>query len=131
MPAPPSAWRRWSDKRPRIAHGLRIVGIFAAIYLAMPYMLIPIFRYIDPPFSSLMVRQKLTGVHIRKKWVDIDHMAPNLVRSVILAEDASFCQHWGVDWSEVSCRCKPQKICFYGQGKIMCAKRWKCLSPFT
>jgi monofunctional biosynthetic peptidoglycan transglycosylase len=67
----------------------------------MPYLLIPVFRFIDPPFSSLMVRQKLNGITIRKKWVDIDRISPSLVRSVILAEDASFCQHWGVDWGEV------------------------------
>lgn len=102
VPPPlPSAWRQWADNHPRFTRAMRIIGIVIVAYLAMPYALIPVYRFIDPPFSSLMVRQSLNGVSIHKRWVDIDHISPSLVRSVILAEDASFCQHWGVDWGEV------------------------------
>ena len=48
-----------------------------------------------------MARQWLSGVSIRQQWVDFDEISPALPRAVVISEDATFCRHWGVDWSAV------------------------------
>ena len=34
---------------------------------------------------------------IKREWVDIEDVAPVMARSVVAAEDANFCEHWGFD----------------------------------
>jgi monofunctional biosynthetic peptidoglycan transglycosylase len=40
-------------------------------------------------------------VRRRMRWVSYDHIAPDLKRAVLAAEDAAFFQHEGIDWDEV------------------------------
>jgi monofunctional biosynthetic peptidoglycan transglycosylase len=80
---------------------LRMAGIMLAVFLALPYFLIPFYRFIDPPFSALMARQFLTGTSIRHRWVDLEDISPALPAAVIVSEDGAFCRHWGVDWRAV------------------------------
>lgn len=37
------------------------------------------------------------GTELRRQWVPIEQISPHLVRAVIAAEDARFCQHNGLD----------------------------------
>ena len=92
----------WRSRHPRLFKVLRIAAIAIGAYVVLPYILIPIYRFVDPPFSALMVRQTLRGADIRQEWVDFEDISPHLVRAVVLAEDASFCRHYGVDWGAVS-----------------------------
>jgi monofunctional biosynthetic peptidoglycan transglycosylase len=39
--------------------------------------------------------KRLNGV--RQEWVSMDDIAPVMARSVVAAEDANFCLHWGLD----------------------------------
>jgi monofunctional glycosyltransferase len=80
---------------------LRMAGMALLVYLALPYFLVPFYRFIDPPFSALMARQFLTGTAIRHDWVDLDEISPALPAAVIISEDGAFCRHWGVDWRAV------------------------------
>jgi monofunctional biosynthetic peptidoglycan transglycosylase len=84
-----------------LANALRMAGIILAVFLALPYFLIPFYRFIDPPFSALMARQFLTGTSIHHRWVDLDEISPALPAAVVISEDAGFCRHWGVDWRAV------------------------------
>ncbi len=99
--APPNLVQRWGARHPRAYKAGRIAAIVIGVYLAAPYVLIPVFSLLDPPFSALMARQALRGKDIRQDWVDFEDISPHLVRAVLLAEDASFCLHYGVDWSAV------------------------------
>ncbi len=92
---------KWRARHPRLEKTIRIAGIVLAVYLVLPYFLVLVYRFIDPPFSALMLRQALTGTYIRHQWVSLDEISKNLPRTVITSEDASFCQHWGVDWNAV------------------------------
>lgn len=89
-------WRYWLRKT------IRITAKVLVVYLIAPYILVPFFALIDPPLSALMVRQLATGVGIHKDWVDIEDISPHLVTAVLLAEDASFCRHKGVDWGAIT-----------------------------
>lgn len=84
-----------------LARLLRMAVIGLVVFLALPYFLIPFYRFVDPPLSALMARQLLTGTAIRHQWVDLDDMSPALAAAVVLSEDAAFCRHWGVDWRAI------------------------------
>jgi monofunctional glycosyltransferase len=71
---------------------------FAAFFLA-PYLLTALYVFIDPPFSTLMLRQTLTGGPAAYEWRDLDQISPNLIAQIIAAEDGRFCKHHGVDWT--------------------------------
>ncbi len=94
-----SAGRDWRDLIRRAANVafLVFVGWFVAVLL-----LIGVYRFVNPPFSMLMVQQALTGTSIDKQWVPIERISPNLSRAVIVAEDGRFCEHWGIDFVEMA-----------------------------
>jgi monofunctional glycosyltransferase len=81
----------------RIARALLVVVIAV---LALPYGLAPLYRVVDPA-STLMLARWLTGKRVERVWVPIERMSPALPAAVIVAEDARFCTHRGVDFAEL------------------------------
>jgi len=77
------------------------LGIAAAAWLSVVLVLIGLYKFVNPPFSMLTLYQRATGTPIRQTWVPLEKISPNLVRAVVLSEDARFCQHWGVDLEEI------------------------------
>lgn len=59
-----------------------------------------ILRFVDPPTSAVMLRDRLAGARIQHQWTPIDQISENLIRAVISSEDARFCRHWGIDFHE-------------------------------
>ena len=59
--------------------------------------LILLFAVVNPPTTIYMFQEvrRLGGVD--HEWVSIEEIAPVMARSVVAAEDANFCQHWGFD----------------------------------
>ncbi|MBZ8132863.1 monofunctional biosynthetic peptidoglycan transglycosylase [Afifella sp. IM 167] len=75
---------------------------FALLFLAlMPLLLIPIYSAVNPPVSALMVVKRLGGAPIEKQWVPLEEISPHLVNAVLMAEDAKFCRHIGIDFGEL------------------------------
>lgn len=95
------AFAAWRVRHPQVDRAGRIAAISLFVFLAAPYVFVLIYRFIDPPFSSLMMRQALTGVSIDRRWSDIEGISKNLPQAVIVSEDSAFCEHWGVDWRAV------------------------------
>jgi monofunctional biosynthetic peptidoglycan transglycosylase len=60
--------------------------------------LVVLYRWVDPPTSTLILGQRLAGTPIERRWVPLERISPHLVRAVILSEDGGFCRHRGVDW---------------------------------
>jgi monofunctional biosynthetic peptidoglycan transglycosylase len=79
---------------------LRRALLMAIGVLLLPYLLTPLYRFV-PPVSTPMVWRWLTGERVTRTFVPIGAMAPILPRTVIVAEDARFCTHSGVDWQEI------------------------------
>lgn len=52
---------------------------------------------IDPPITPYMYQERQRLGEIRSDWVDLDEIAPVMARSAVAAEDANFCEHWGLD----------------------------------
>jgi monofunctional biosynthetic peptidoglycan transglycosylase len=75
---------------------LRGAVIVLAIILLIPYVLVPIYRFVDP-VSTLMLWRRVSGARVERTVVPIERIDPNLPRAVIASEDASFCRHHGID----------------------------------
>jgi monofunctional glycosyltransferase len=88
---------RWKALRLWPKRGLKLL---AAIVLA-PFLLTFVYAFVPPPVSNLMLLRAVQGNGITKDWVSIDQMSPYLAASVLSSEDARFCSHWGVDWTEM------------------------------
>lgn len=51
-----------------------------------------------PPTTPYMISESnRLGRDVKQVWVKIDDVAPVMARSVVAAEDANFCLHWGFD----------------------------------
>jgi monofunctional biosynthetic peptidoglycan transglycosylase len=54
------------------------------------------------PASTLMVGRWLTLQPVDRQWIEIENVAPALLRSVLVSEDGQFCFHLGVDLNELN-----------------------------
>ena len=78
----------------------RWMVVFAIAVLLAPYLITPLYRFV-PPVSTPMLWRWLTGARVVRAFVPLEAMAPVLPRTVIVAEDARFCSHSGIDWQEL------------------------------
>ena len=79
----------------RLVRGvLMLVLVFG---LVGPVLVTAIYRFVPPPITWLMVQRVFEGKGFDRRWRSIDNISPRLVRAVIAAEDAKFCEHNGFD----------------------------------
>jgi monofunctional biosynthetic peptidoglycan transglycosylase len=77
---------------------LRVTLLKVAIVLvAIPLLVIVVYRLVAPPITPLMVIRLAQGEGLTYRWVPIGRISPHLVRAVLAAEDSRFCQHFGFD----------------------------------
>ena len=62
-----------------------------------PIAVVAVYRFVPPPMTFLMVQRMVEGRGFDRRWVPIGAVSPALVRAVIAAEDARFCEHHGFD----------------------------------
>jgi len=82
----PAGWRRF----------IRALVIIILILLALPYLIAPLYRFVDP-VSTPMLWRWATGARVDRIFVPLNRIAPILPLTVVLAEDGSFCRNRGVD----------------------------------
>ncbi|MEM7189918.1 MAG: monofunctional biosynthetic peptidoglycan transglycosylase [Pseudomonadota bacterium] len=56
-----------------------------------------IYRVVPPPGGIYMASEAWRLGGIEREWRSLDEISPRLARSVIAAEDARFCDHYGFD----------------------------------
>jgi monofunctional biosynthetic peptidoglycan transglycosylase len=78
----------------------RLLAVGLVLVLLLPYLLVPLYRVVDP-VSTLMVWRWVRGAPVTRTVVRLDRIAPALPATVIASEDARFCTHPGVDWQEI------------------------------
>ena len=89
--APSRRWRlvlRW------LTRGALAVAVFLVFWIAL-------YRFVNPPITPYMLAERYRYGDLRKDWVDLEDIAPSMARSVVAAEDANFCLHWGFDMSAI------------------------------
>ncbi|MGR3344509.1 MAG: monofunctional biosynthetic peptidoglycan transglycosylase [Paracoccaceae bacterium] len=66
-------------------------------------LLLAVFGYgiFDPPTTPYMISEARRLGGVDHQWVDLEEIAPVMARSVVAAEDANFCQHWGFDMAAI------------------------------
>ena len=85
----------------------RFLFRIAATFIIGSITLTLLYRFIDPPLTPLMLIRPLEAlgngkvVGVSKEWLDIDEVDPDLLKSIIAAEDARFFDHSGIDWKAV------------------------------
>jgi monofunctional glycosyltransferase len=79
---------------------LKAIAIGILVILLVPYLLTPLYRVVDP-VSTLMLWRRATGKRVERVWIPLAAVSPALPRSVIVAEDAKFCTHHGIDFGEL------------------------------
>lgn len=83
----------------RTAHSwLKRAALLVLLLLGALLFSILLFRFVNPPVTTVMLADKLTGTTLHRKWVPLEDMSPQLPLAVIASEDGRFCLHWGVDW---------------------------------
>jgi len=85
--------RNWGFKRWLILMALALV--------ALPFGLILLYRFANPPASALMVVRYLSGGSVRQTWVPLERISPHLIAAVVSNEDNRICVHSGVDWGAI------------------------------
>jgi monofunctional biosynthetic peptidoglycan transglycosylase len=79
----------------------RLVGAVFAVLLVVlvigPITMVAIYRFVPPPLTYLMVQRLFEGHGLERRWKPLREISPHLVRTVIAAEDARFCEHHGFD----------------------------------
>jgi len=59
--------------------------------------IILLYTVVNPPTTHTMWTEGSRLGKVDQKWVALEDIAPVMARSVVAAEDARFCQHWGID----------------------------------
>ncbi|MFW2541462.1 monofunctional biosynthetic peptidoglycan transglycosylase [Primorskyibacter sp. 2E107] len=77
--------------------GFRLGVIVAAVML----MLVLVFKGLNPPSTHTIWNEQRRLGSVDHMWVDADRIAPVMLRSVVAAEDANFCNHWGFDMDAI------------------------------
>jgi monofunctional biosynthetic peptidoglycan transglycosylase len=75
----------------------RLLAGFFSVVLALALL----FAFVNPPTTLYMASEKARLDGISHHWADLETIAPVMARSVVAAEDANFCTHWGFDMAAI------------------------------
>jgi monofunctional biosynthetic peptidoglycan transglycosylase len=79
---------------------VRIIQAGIAVFLLF-HVYALLLKLMPAPGTILMTQRGLAGEDVRRDWVGLDKISPNLVFAVIASEDAKFCEHGGIDWDAI------------------------------
>jgi len=89
-----------SGERSGLRAVVRAVLLVGVILLMLPYLIAPLYRFVDP-VSALMLWRWARGERVERIWTPLGQISPALPLAVISAEDGQFCRHHGVDFGEL------------------------------
>lgn len=79
-----------------------VVGKIILVLFIISIVLPLAYRWINPPFTPLMVIRKVQhGAPIEKEWRDIEEISHYMVDCAVASEDNNFLSHRGFDWGAV------------------------------
>lgn len=99
--APRKSATRVTDK-PRLQfRPMRWIGFLllrsTTILIVTVMALVLIYSRINPPMTHTIWSEQRRLGGVDREWVPMEGIAPVMARSVVAAEDANFCLHWGFD----------------------------------
>ena len=78
----------------------KILTRLLIIFLLITCLLSLLYRVVNP-VSTVMLKRWAFNQRVDHTYTPLSHMSPHLVKGIIVAEDARFCMHHGVDWQEM------------------------------
>lgn len=75
----------------------RFIGRSIVVFLAGSVLWVLIYKFVPPPITFTMLGDVAQGHGIRKDWMSLSAMDPDMARAAIAGEDAKFCTHSGFD----------------------------------
>ena len=85
-----------SAMRAKLRRSLLVLASLLLVLLALPYLIVPLYRF-GQPVSTPMLWRWATGGRVERIFIPLGRMAPALPHTVIVAEDGSFCRNRGID----------------------------------
>lgn len=82
------SWRRW------LRRGILILCAVVLLVVGAPALL-------NPPTTPYMAAEARRLGGVDHAWAPLGDIAPVMARSVVAAEDANFCLHWGFDMAAI------------------------------
>lgn len=92
----------YGRRRSLIGRVFRWVVWLAVAVVVIPIVVAAVYRYVPPPATPLMILRLFQGEDLRREWVPLERVSPNLAAAVIALEDTAFCSHSGIDWAEMN-----------------------------
>jgi monofunctional biosynthetic peptidoglycan transglycosylase len=68
---------------------------------AFVVFMILLYAVVNPPVTPYMVAEARREGGVEQTWVPMERIAPVMARSVVAAEDANYCLHWGFDMAAI------------------------------
>jgi len=87
-----SGLRRWLRR-------VLVRGVLGLVILVLGA--VALFSVVNPPTTHTIWTEARRLGGVERSWVPIEDVAPVMVRSVVAAEDANFCAHWGFDMGAI------------------------------
>ena len=75
----------------------RVVLRAGTVVILGTLALVALFSVVNPPLTYTIWSESRRLGGVDQQWVAIEQVAPVMARSVVAAEDANFCLHWGFD----------------------------------
>jgi len=87
----------WELLKGAVRWALRAVLALAVLAV----LLVALFSVVRPPATPYMLAERFRLGALEHSWVPIEDVAPAVARSIVAAEDANFCLHWGFDMGAI------------------------------
>ncbi|MBS9715342.1 monofunctional biosynthetic peptidoglycan transglycosylase [Pseudohalocynthiibacter aestuariivivens] len=65
--------------------------------VGIAFLMVVLYALVNPPTTYFMWSEGRRLDSVKQEWVSYEDIPSHVVRSVVAAEDANFCQHWGFD----------------------------------
>ena len=85
-----------------VRSGLRNGLILLAIILCISSAQVILFKYVNPPFTPLMLYRLAHREGMKYRWKPLSGMSPFLQQAVLAAEDQRFPDHNGFDFNQIN-----------------------------
>ncbi|MFT5507355.1 MAG: monofunctional biosynthetic peptidoglycan transglycosylase [Hyphomicrobiaceae bacterium] len=92
----------YASARGALYAGTAFLAVASLAFVCIARTILLVLRFVDPPTSAVMLRDRFVGAHVQHNWTPIEQISENLIRAVITSEDARFCRHAGIDFHELS-----------------------------
>lgn len=89
--------------RPRLFVRRMIRYVFRGILImiALAVLVTAVLTVVNPPSTPYMFSESRRVGGVNHTWVTMENIAPVMARSAVAAEDADFCNHWGLDLTAI------------------------------